>query len=236
MVESPRCPLYDGHPRGYLGGATISIPFVFSIQVGRAREFHDASRTWRSAIIKTAVEGPIEVTVRGITGDEQVDAIHHGGVDKAILAYSREHWPAWERDHSVSSLSAPGAFGENLTISGQTEHEVCLGDLFAVGDCRLQVSQPRQPCWKLSRRWELSELAARVQSTGRTGWYYRVTQPGTMTPRDALMLLERPHPEWTVARAHHVMHAKPRDHKAIQALAHIDALSGAWRDQLLCRV
>jgi MOSC domain-containing protein YiiM len=87
-----------------------------------------------------------------LDGDGQADLVHHGGVDKAVLCYPHEHYEFWASEYSEVEWRA-GCFGENLTLAGLCEADVCIGDVFQLGDALLQVSQPRQPCWKLSRRW-----------------------------------------------------------------------------------
>jgi MOSC domain-containing protein YiiM len=212
--------------------------FISSIQIGRARELTDANgKVWRSAIVKTPVVAPVQVDGTHIVGDEQADRVHHGGPDKAVLAYSAEHFPAWKIEFQEFELATElnGAFGENLTIEGLTEVEVCIGDVYAVGSAELQVSQPRQPCWKLSRLWKLPKLAVRVQQTGRTGWYFRVVEVGQIRSGDALLLKSRPFPEWTVEKAYSVMHAKPRSSHNDRLLAGCPALSDSWKTTLLRR-
>ena len=88
--------------------------------------------------------------------------------------------------HAAAVVNRPaevsfGGFGENLTILNLTEADVCIGDIWQIGDVvRVQVSQPRQPCWKLARRWKIKTLALQVQQTGRSGWYYRVLTKGAV--------------------------------------------------------
>lgn len=212
---------------------------VSSIQIGRVRAFQDESgKQWESAIVKTKVTGPAEVGKLKIVGDEQADLRHHGGADKAVLAYSEDHFQAWAAVDLLENSSwrpHAGSFGENLTISGQVETDVCIGDVYQVGRSRLEVSQPRQPCWKLSRRWKIPRLAVYVQENGRTGWYLRVLDAGTMSAGDSLELLARPNPDWTIARAHAIMHAKPRNIHDDLALSKCPALSQSWSDQLTKR-
>ena len=95
-------------------------------------------------------------------GDGQADRKNHGGPYRAVLGYSADHYPVWREDLDMPDLPY-GAFGENFTIAGLDEESVALGDVFRVGDqVVLQVSQPRAPCWKLARRWEIKDLTARV--------------------------------------------------------------------------
>ncbi|WP_228144992.1 MOSC domain-containing protein, partial [Acinetobacter baumannii] len=93
-------------------------------------------------------------------------------------------------------LSAPGAFGENLSTVGLTEENICMGDILSCGTTVLEVSQTRQPCWKLDDRLGTKGAALEMQRSGKVGWYYRVLEPGVIEAGATLNLLERPHPEW----------------------------------------
>src|SRR5262249_2606205 len=146
---------------------------------GKADAEDPLDREWTSGIFKAGVAGPVRLSALGLEGDGQADLRFHGGPDKAVNAYALAHYPGWEAEWQVSPL-APGAFGENLTIDGQTEESVSIGDVFQLGSAKLQVSQPRFPCWKLERKWRRPGLAARVVETGRTGWYFRVLETGAV--------------------------------------------------------
>lgn len=154
-----------------------------------------------SGIAKSPVDGPVRVTPTGLAGDEQGDPRVHGGPDKALHHYAWDHYPAWrEALPGRAVLDAPGAFGENLSTLGWTEATVCLGDVVQAGTAVLQVAQARQPCWKLNDRFAHPRMARMLQSSGRTGWYYRVLEPGELRAGDALAIIERPLPEWPLAR------------------------------------
>src|SRR3546814_5998980 len=103
-----------------------------------------------------------------------------------------DHYPAWREDIGDSPLlHVPGAFGENISTRGLDEDNVCLGDRFELGSALLEVSQGRQPCWKLNDRFGVPDMVRRVQSSGRTGWYYRVLRPGTARAGEPLRLASR---------------------------------------------
>lgn len=212
-------------------------PKVESIQVGRPQHFAsegDSSKPWSSAIIKQVVAGRVFVGINGMDGDEQSDLIHHGGPDKAVLAYASTHYPFWT-DRYPDCVFTAGAFGENLTVTGFDEATCCLGDVFEIGGCLLEISQPRQPCWKLSRRWSLPRLAHEVQDQRRTGWYMRVLREGFVEAGDTVNLRERPHPHVTVTWALEVMYAKPRNPSNGARLAALPQLSESWRTSLESR-
>ena len=130
----------------------------------------------------------------------------------------------------------PGGFGENLTISGWTEEDVCIGDAWRIGNVLLEVTQPRQPCWKLGRRWRLPELPKRVIAVGRTGWYCRVLEEGTIEAGGPISRERRRHPAWTITAANRVMYSKKGPQEEIRALIALPELSQYWKDELSERV
>lgn len=187
-------------------------------------------REWTTVFFKEAVTGAHQVTALGIQGDGQADLLNHGGLDKAINAYPTEHYAAWTEK---LRLTLPlGAFGENFTTTGMTEEEVCVGDMFQCGSLRLQISQPRQPCWKLARRWRVKDLAAQVERTGRTGWYFRVLTNGAVQAGLVLELMERIAPKWSITAANEIMHYRKEDVSSALALAACPGLSASWQDSL----
>ncbi|TQM10642.1 MOSC domain-containing protein YiiM [Pseudoxanthomonas sp. 3HH-4] len=172
---------------------------IDGVLAGKAVEFTRPGS--RSAIAKSRLEGRQPVTLLGILGDEQGDLRVHGGPDKAIHHYPADHYARWRDDIGAHPLlDAPGAFGENISTHGMTEDAICLGDRFRLGTALVEVSQSRQPCWKLSDRFAVSDMARRVQESGRTGWYYRVLEEGEVQAGDRMTLEARPHPTWPLAR------------------------------------
>ena len=218
----------------------MTAPHVISIQVGlpKALGIKGASnpmdRPWTTGFFKTPVTGNIWLGSTNLVGDGQADLKNHGGMEKAVLAYAAEHYQSWREDLRLPDLPY-GAFGENLTISAQTESSVCIGDIYDLGEAQIQVSQPRQPCWKLSRRWRIRDLALQVQKNGRTGWYFRVLKEGHIEPNLSLMLRDRPYPQWTIARANQIMHHKLNNRDAAE-LAACPLLASSWQQTLSRRV
>lgn len=225
------------------------MPTIVSIQVGRAERYEQPSardgkpREWKTAFCKTPRAGPVAIGPLGLAGDEQADRRFHGGLDKAVLAYSAHHYDEWHAVLSATTNSAGppwsktayGAFGENLTVAGLDETKVSIGDRWQAGQVVLEVSQPRQPCWKLGRRWNIPDLPKRVIQNGKSGWYFRVIAEGELEAGLELSLVGQPHPEWTIARANRLFF-HDREPVALQNLANLPELSPAWREDILQRL
>lgn len=183
-----------------------------------------------SGIRKSPIAGA-ELGPTGFTSDEQGDLKRHGGVEKAVHQYCLDHYPLWRQDlGDLDIFDQPGAFGENLAVSGLSEDDVCVGDCWALGDAIVQVSQARQPCWRLNLRFEVRDMARRVQQTGRTGWYYRVLESGQVTEGAPLKLLHRPNPRWPVSRLVTVLYTQKQDWQSLEQMASLAELSQSWRD------
>jgi MOSC domain-containing protein YiiM len=184
-----------------------------------------------SAIDKQSVAGPVAIGTTGLEGDEQGDQVNHGGPDKAVHAYPIGHNPAWAAELPQATRAfAPGAFGENLSVSGVDETGICLGDRWRLGTAELEVSQSRQPCWKLNHRFGVPDMAQRVQASGRTGWYFRVPVPGLVEAGQQGRLIHRPHPGWTLARVNHLLYHDRLNLDALSELAALPGLPPRWRE------
>jgi MOSC domain-containing protein YiiM len=137
---------------------------ILELRIGRAASLGPAGAL--SAIDKHKVDGALAAGPLGLDGDEQADRKHHGGPDKAIHAYAVTHLPIWTDELPAQvARFRPGAFGENLVIGGASEAEICLGDRWRIGSTLVEVSQGRQPCWKLNLRFDVTDMARRVQES-----------------------------------------------------------------------
>lgn len=200
---------------------------IDALLTGRAVDFVRPGS--RSAIAKQPLAGAVMIGREGLDGDEQGDRRVHGGVDKAVHHYPRDHYSVWREQLGPHPLlDRPGAFGENLSGEGLLESNVCLGDRFRFGDALLEVSQLRQPCWKLSERFAIADMARRVQDSGRTGWYYRVLEPGRAEAGQALVLVERAYPDWPLARIAAVLYQRGVEPALLQQLLALP-LVPSWR-------
>ena len=213
------------------------MPTLLSLQIGRPHRhprpaFAPPGHYWQTAFFKYPVAGPVALGRFNVAGDRQADQRVHGGPDQAVLAYAADHYPLWRAELGLPDMG-PGGFGENFTVAGQSEADVCIGDVYQLGDAIVQVSQPRGPCYKISWRWNRPDLLARVEATGRHGWYLRVLQEGTVQAGLDLVRLARPNPSWTLSRARDVIRNRKRGPAAVLELAAVAELSEAHRRLLL---
>lgn len=185
-----------------------------------------------TGIFKRGISGPWLIESDGLVGDHQGDRKNHGGLEKAIHQYPADSYAAWRSEYPAMSavLDTVAAFGENLCLPQMTEANVCVGDVYRVGDVVLQVSQGRQPCWKLNLKFDRPDMAWLVQKTGRTGWYYRVIESGAIEAGSEMALVERPHPEWTIARLNDVIASRSLVRDELSEMATLRHLSVSWRN------
>ncbi|MBN9428892.1 MAG: MOSC domain-containing protein [Burkholderiales bacterium] len=185
-----------------------------------------------SAIDKTAVSGSLMAGELGLAGDEQGDHRVHGGPDKAVHCYVWQHYPAWRSELPAGAqqplLQQAGAFGENFSIEGCDEAGVCIADQWRIGTAVFEISQGRQPCWKLNDRFGVVDMASRVQDSLRAGWYLRVLVPGRVSAGDEIVLLARPHPDWSVQRLLRVIRDRVCDQDELRRILALP-LPESWR-------
>jgi MOSC domain-containing protein YiiM len=205
---------------------------VVSVNVGGRSRLSCGGESVESGIFKSAVPQAY-LTKTGFRGDVQVDREKHGGVDKAVCVYSSDNFEFWQVNAGCSF--APGAFGENLTIAGFVEDDVRIGDVFAVGGTQLQVSQPRQPCHKLSKKIGDPGFAATVIKSGLTGFYFRVLAEGIIQPGDVIRLMSSEASSSTICYANDVMYGRLDGSEHLERLLSEPFLSDAWKHTLSAR-
>lgn len=206
---------------------TEAVP-LRALCVGDARPFGPQGQP--SAIDKRPAPGPVRLGREGLSGDVQGDRRHHGGPDKALHHYAFEHYAVWRAEIGArDALGEPAGFGENLSTLGLVEETIAVGDVFRLGSATIEVSQGRQPCFKLNIRFGVPDMALRVQKSGRSGRYYRVIEEGLVKPDDSLSLLDRRSPGWTLARLHRALYVATLDRDELAGMAALAHLSENWR-------
>ncbi|KAG6003806.1 hypothetical protein E4U21_001660 [Claviceps maximensis] len=190
-----------------------------------------------TGIDKKLVDRPMKITKLGLEGDWH-DLTFHGGPDKAILGYCSSHYPNWAASYpDRREKFVPGGFGENLVAPRMNERNVCIGDIISVGsEVQLQVSLPRQPCFKLNHRFSLKNFAPVTYQTSRTGWYYRVVREGTVRAGDEIRLVERECPQWTIERVQEYLYRDKDNFEMNKLLSELEVLGEAIRGQFRNRV
>lgn len=205
---------------------------VLAICIGQPRPFNGAEL---SAIDKHPVDGTVEIREFGIVGDMVADTRHHGGVDMAVHHYPRDHyagWNEWLGGHEL--LSRPAAFGENIHAEGLIEADVHIGDRFRFGSALLEVSQPRQPCWKIDHRFGTKGMVKRIVRQHNCGWYYRVLEEGAAKAGDPLERVEAGHQDWSVARLFAKLYdpANKASVDELREIAGLERLCTLWRTRV----
>lgn len=181
---------------------TLTEVRLVSVNVGLPREIGTRrGQPIRSGIVKQPVTtDTLYLDLTNLEGDRQADLRVHGGPDKAVYAYPAEHLPRWNDELGVQF--GPGAVGENLTTEGWLETDVRIGDVWAWGEARLQVTQPRQPCYKLATITGRPDILKRLVANGRTGWYLRVLEPGRVPIGGPITVIARGAANLTVLDVH----------------------------------
>jgi MOSC domain-containing protein YiiM len=207
----------------------MSSASLLSIQVGAIAPL--GPNAVPSGFVKHGVEGAVAVGPLGLAGDEQADLAVHGGRDKAVYGYAASHYPAWIADFPEHrDLFVGGGMGENLTIAGMTEADLCVGDVHRIGGVTLQACQPRQPCFKFALRFGDKRLPKAMVRNGRAGWYYRVIEGGTIAAGDVVETIARPHPEFGFARLVEIASFRNATRDELEAMAGMDAIAVELRD------
>ncbi len=193
---------------------------IEAVCAGTARPFNGAEL---SAIQKRPQEGPVQIHAEGLAPDEQADRRVHGGPEMALHLYPLDHHTWWRGeigDHPL--LDAPGGFGSNLALRGLTEDQVHIGDRFACGTALIEISQPRQPCWKIEHRFGHKGMVAAIVRSGRCGWYFRVIEAGEVAAGESLERVSIGAADWSVARVFRALvagKATPEERAALADLA-----------------
>jgi MOSC domain-containing protein YiiM/ferredoxin-NADP reductase len=192
--------------------------------------------SFESAISKIPLSGRIEITKGGIKNDEHAYEPHRSP-DKALLHYCTIHYDDWKKEIPASEpLFKPGGFGENLFSTEIDETTVCIGDRIAIGEVVVEVTENRAPCYKLNHRFEIKDMAKRAQTLFRTGWLYRIIKPGFVQAGDMIRLLDRPYPEWTVARIMYYLYIDTTNVDIMKQIVEIPPLGFEIKDKFKARL
>ncbi|MBL4987133.1 MOSC domain-containing protein [Bacillus safensis] len=206
---------------------------IEGIQVGQPIITYANGKEIKTAINKRRIHEPVYLSQVNFEGDGQGDLVHHGGYDKAVCVFPYDHYAHFEQFLGVPLQEA--AFGENVTVRQLVETNVHIGDVFQLGDAFVEVSQPRQPCVKLSLKHGNMKLVKEVQKTGYTGFYLRVLKEGMVPPDASLVLVEKASHQITVHEVNEVKYRQTSPER-LKAVLEVDALADVVRKSLEKRI
>ena len=210
-----------------IGGAAAE-PILRAVHVGRVAPLGPGNI--RSGFFKQPAAGRVAAGELGLAGDEQADLRVHGGADKAIYAYPSEGYAAWIEDFPARARTlVPGGMGENLVTSGLSEDELHIGDVMRIGSAVLQITQPRQPCFKLGLYHREPKMVRRMIETARCGWYLRVLEPGDLGAGDRIDILERQEKGWSIRRFAALIALKSIDTETLSEIVAMPGVAEVWK-------
>jgi MOSC domain-containing protein YiiM len=207
---------------------------IISLNVGLPMNIKYEGQIVQSAITKQPISGSIYLTKINFKGDKQADLVNHGGVDKAVCAYSYNHYSYWEKELDLQ-LSVP-SFGENLTIEDLIEEQIHIGDIFQLGEAVLQVTQPRQPCYKLATKLGQPDMVLKVRNTGYSGYYFKVLEEGNVSVSDRLTLVNEDPCKISISEVNNILYHDTRNMDRVKEILQVEALAGSLRERLQGRL
>lgn len=209
------------------------MPMIHTLAVGMPKELFDSKgRSMITGIEKQRVQ-EVYLSSHGFEGDDVADKKHHGGPDRAVCLYPAEHYIQWEQELGKTLPTA--AFGENLTVTNMLEAEVCIGDIYKIGNAVIQITQGRIPCSTIDRYTEANILLKRLIETGYTGFLARVLEEGTICADSKVELVEK-HPARISVLYCNEVYFKNKDAIAMQQIRAVDVLAEDWKEKLEKRI
>jgi len=207
---------------------------VLGLFAGRVQAMPGDGRP--TAIFKQPVSGRVAIGREGLQGDSQADRRVHGGPEKALHHYPQENLQRLAKAFpEIASQLQAGALGENISTRGAEESAVCIGDVFALGSARVQLCQPRTPCWKIEARHGIEGMTRYIAEHGICGWYYRVLAPGEVQSGDDLELIERAAAPISLRQFWDAVGTHRPSIEQLTQLIDTPALNEQWRNRLLQR-
>src|SRR4051812_7093064 len=201
---------------------------LLSINVGLPRDVAWQGRTVHTGIWKAQVTGPRRVRRLNIDGDGQGDTAGHGGEHRAVFVYQNESYRYWQ-EHLGRSNLVHGQFGENFTVEGLADTNVCIGDRYRIGSALFEVTQPRVTCYRLGIRMDEPDMAALLVRHGRPGFYFRVIEEGDVEAGDEINQVAAGPERMSVFEINALLYVPPHPRERLERALRIPALSRGWR-------
>jgi ferredoxin-NADP reductase/MOSC domain-containing protein YiiM/ferredoxin len=201
---------------------------LLSVNVGGPREIEWEGKTVRTAIWKEPVDGPRMVRRINIDGDDQADRRAHGGEHRAVFVYQIESYRYWERELGRNDFSY-GQFGENFTVEGLADDEVCIGDRYRIGAALFEVTQPRVTCYRVGIRMDDPAMPSLLVAHHRPGFYLRVLEEGPVQAGDAIVKVADGPERLTVAEVDGLLYLPDKSRDLLERALRVPALSEGWK-------
>jgi MOSC domain-containing protein YiiM/ferredoxin-NADP reductase/ferredoxin len=201
---------------------------LLSLNVGLPRDIAWQGRTVRTAIWKEPVQGRRMARRLNIDGDGQGDLAGHGGEHRAVFVYQIDSYRYWQGELRRTDFTL-GQFGENFTIEGLADDDVCIGDRYRVGNALFEVTQPRVTCYRLGIRMNEPQMAALLVAHDRPGFYFRVLEEGDVAAGDEVVRVLRGPERMTIAEVNALLYKSPHPADRLERALRIPALSGGWQ-------
>src|SRR5580704_6978541 len=205
-----------------------AMPRLLSVNVGLPRDVAWRGKTVHTAVWKTPVQGRRVARRLNIDGDGQGDLAGHGGEHRAVFVYQIDSYAYWQAQLGRSDFSY-GQFGENLTVDGLPDGEVCIGDRYRIGSAVFEVTQPRVTCYRVGIRMNEPQMAALLVSHGRPGFYFRVIEEGEVEAGDEIVQVTAGPERMTIAEANALLYTPGHPRSQLERAVRIPALSAGWR-------
>jgi ferredoxin-NADP reductase/MOSC domain-containing protein YiiM/ferredoxin len=201
---------------------------LLSVNVGLPNDIAWHGETVHTAVWKHAVSGRRMARRLNLDGDGQGDLVGHGGEHRAVFVYQIDGYRYWQRELGRDDFSF-GQFGENLTIEGMPDDEVCIGDRYRIGSALFEVTQPRVTCYRIGIRMNEPTMAALLVSHGRPGFYFRVLEEGEVEAGEEIIKVASAAEQMTVAQVNALLYLPGHDREELERALRIPALSGGWK-------
>jgi len=201
---------------------------LISLNVGLPRQVNFKGEVVNTGIFKEPIQRRVKLRKLNLDGDKQADLIVHGGIDKAVYSYAKEHYEFWRQD--LQDMSLPwGMFGENFTTEGLFEESVNIGDTLQIGTARVISTQPRMPCYKLGVKFGRMDIIKRFLASGLTGIYFKVLQEGEVGAGDEIKLINRDPNNVTVRDIVRLYTVDREDVRTMERAIKVKDLPNGWR-------
>lgn len=204
---------------------------IISLNLGEKKAVTWRGKTTYTGIFKNPVKGSITLGAHDVVGDAVVDRKYHGGVDKACYIFSADHYATWKKLYP-DLVWQYGMFGENITVKGLNENDFFIGDILRIGGATVQVSQPRQPCFKLGIRFGTQTVLKKFIAQNQPGIYLRVFEAAAVNVEDTVELIERPHNSIRLLEVWHLLYGSNPDKNLLDFALEYPLLSEGCKDSL----